>query len=78
MWMLAANHWTEHGDPNGGIRVMTEGAKGVCNLIGRTTISNKQVPQSSQGLNHQTKNTHKEPMIPAAYITENGLVQYQF
>jgi hypothetical protein len=26
-------------DPNGKVRARTEGAKGVCNLIGRTTIS---------------------------------------
>jgi len=25
MRMLAANHWTEHGDPNGGVREKTEG-----------------------------------------------------
>jgi hypothetical protein len=37
--MLTANHWTEHRDPNGGVRERTEGAEGVCNPIGRTTIS---------------------------------------
>jgi hypothetical protein len=26
MLMLAANHWTEHMDPNGGVREGTEGA----------------------------------------------------
>jgi hypothetical protein len=37
--MLAANHGTEHGDPDGGVRGRTEeGAEGVCNPIGRTTI----------------------------------------
>jgi len=30
MWMLAANHWTEHRDPNGGVRERTEGAEVVC------------------------------------------------
>jgi hypothetical protein len=40
--MLAANHWTEHGIPNGGFRERTEGAEGVCNSIGRTTISTNQ------------------------------------
>jgi hypothetical protein len=30
--------------------------KGVCNLIGRTTISTN--PQSFQGINHQLKSTH--------------------
>jgi len=57
--MLAANHWTEHGDPNWGVRERTEGAEGVFNPIRRTTISTNQPdPQSTQGLNHQPKNTH--------------------
>ena len=32
MWMLVANHGTELGDPNGGVRKRTEEAEGVCNL----------------------------------------------
>jgi hypothetical protein len=32
--------------------------KGVCNPIGRTTISTIEKPQSSQGLNHHPKSTH--------------------
>jgi hypothetical protein len=39
MWMLTAKHWTEHGNPNGGVRERIEGAEEVCNPIGRTTIS---------------------------------------
>jgi hypothetical protein len=54
----AANHWTEHRVPNGGVRERTEGAEGVCNPIGRTTISTNQILQNSQGLNHQPKSTH--------------------
>ena len=42
--MLAANHWTEHGDPNGGVRERTKGAEGVYNPIRRTTISTNQTP----------------------------------
>ena len=30
MWLLAANHRTEHRDPNGGVRERTERAEGVC------------------------------------------------
>jgi hypothetical protein len=56
--MLTANHWTEHRILNGGVREKTEGAEGVYNPIGRTTISTNQNPQSSQGLNHQPKSTH--------------------
>jgi hypothetical protein len=44
MWMLTANHQIEHGDPNGGVGGRNEGAKGVCNSIGRTTISTNQTP----------------------------------
>jgi hypothetical protein len=47
MWVLAANHWTEHEDPNGGVKGRTEGAEGVCIPIGRTTISTNQTFQSS-------------------------------
>jgi len=42
MRMSAANYWTEHGDPNGGVRERTEGAEEVCKPIGRTTISTNQ------------------------------------
>jgi hypothetical protein len=31
-------HWMEHKVPNGGARESTQGAKGVCNPIGGTTI----------------------------------------
>ena len=58
---LKANHWTECGIPNRGVIEKTEGVEGVWNPIGRTTISTNQTsppPQSSQGLNHQPKNTH--------------------
>jgi len=46
MRMVAANHQTEQGDPNGGVREKTEGAEGVCNPIGRTTISTNQTPRA--------------------------------
>ena len=55
--MLTANHRTEHRDPSGGVRGRTERAEGVCNPIGRTTISTNQTQQSSQGLNHRPKST---------------------
>jgi hypothetical protein len=44
MRMLTANHWTECRDPNGEVRARTEGVEGVCNPIGRTTISTNQTP----------------------------------
>ena len=69
--MLATNHWTECGIPNGGVRERTEGAEGVCNPIGRTTMSTNQTPQSSQGLNHQPKSTHGE-MHSSSHIRSRG------
>jgi hypothetical protein len=41
--MLTANHWTEQEGPNGGVSERTEGDEGVCNPIGRTTISTNQI-----------------------------------
>jgi hypothetical protein len=49
MQMYTAKHWSECGHPNGEVRARTVGAEGVFNLIGRTTISTYQIPQSSQG-----------------------------
>jgi hypothetical protein len=52
MWMPAANHGTENGNPKRRVRERTEGAEENYNQIGRTTISTNQSFQSSQGLNH--------------------------
>jgi hypothetical protein len=38
-WVPLANHFTEHRIPKNGVRERTEGVEGVCNPIGRTTIS---------------------------------------
>jgi hypothetical protein len=37
-WMFMVSYWMEHRAPNGGARESTQGAKGVCNPIGGTTI----------------------------------------
>jgi hypothetical protein len=55
MQILAANHWTEHVDPNVGVRRRTEG---ICNPIGRTIISTNQTPPPQ--LNPGTKPPTKE------------------
>ena len=55
MQMLAANHWTEERDSNGGVMWRTEGAEGACKPLKRITISTKQTLQSAQGLDHQLK-----------------------
>jgi hypothetical protein len=44
MWMLTANHQTEHRDSNGGVRKRTEGEEGACNSIGKTTLNNQTTP----------------------------------
>jgi hypothetical protein len=37
-WMLTVIYWIEHRAPNKGTRERIQGAKGVCNPIGGTTI----------------------------------------
>ena len=53
--MDEAEHRTEHGDTKGEVRERPEELKGFV-APGRT-VSTKQTPQSSQGLNHQQKST---------------------
>ena len=75
---LAGNHWTEYRDPNEGVSGSIEGDEGVCNPIGRKAISTIQTNQSFQRLIHQSKNIYmEEPMAPAAYVAEDGIVGYQ-
>jgi hypothetical protein len=57
-WMLTAIYWTEHRVPNEGARESTQGAKGVWSSLGGTTIWTNWYPQSSLGLNCQSKKTH--------------------
>jgi hypothetical protein len=44
-WMLTVSYWMEHKAPNEGARESTQGAKGVCNPIGGTTIWTNQYHQ---------------------------------
>ena len=55
--MLAANHWTRRGVPNGGVGEWSGGAKGIYSPMGRTTMSATKTPEDSQGLNHQPRGT---------------------
>jgi hypothetical protein len=64
--MYTTNQQAEHGDPNGGVRGRTEEAKGVCDLIGRTTISSKHEPPELPGtklLTKQYKYTWRDPWL---------------
>jgi hypothetical protein len=57
----------EHRAPNGGARESTQGAKGVCNPIGRTTIWTNQYPPHPPELE-----------FLAAYVAEDGLVSHHW
>jgi hypothetical protein len=37
-WILTVSHWMDHRAPNGGAREIIQGAEGICNPIGITTI----------------------------------------
>jgi hypothetical protein len=54
----------DHKAPNGGARESTQGAKGVCNPIGRTTTWTNQYPS--------------ELMSLAAHVSEDDLVGHQW
>jgi hypothetical protein len=36
--LLTVSYWMDHRAPNGGARESTQGAKGICNPIGGTTL----------------------------------------
>jgi hypothetical protein len=56
----------DHRAPNGGARESTQGAKGVCNPIGGTTIWTNEYPPTP------------ELMFLAAYVSEDGLVGHHW
>ena len=76
--MLAANHWEEHRAFNGGVRERTEGAGGVCNTIGRTTILTSQTPTELPGTKPLTRVHTEGPMAAAAHIAMDGLIWHQW
>jgi hypothetical protein len=45
-WMLTVSYWMGHRAPNGGARESTQGAKGICNPIGRKTLRTNQYPRA--------------------------------
>jgi hypothetical protein len=63
-WMLTVIYRMEHRAPNGESRENTQGAEGVCNSIGVTTIWTKQYPPELVSL--------------AAYVAEDGLVSHRW
>jgi len=78
MRMRIAIHQNEHREPTGGVRERTDGAKGICNPIGRTTISTNQNTQSFWGTKPPTKGyTWGGPIALATYIAEDDIVWHQ-
>jgi len=71
--MQAASHWTENKVSIRGVGKRTEEADGACNPI-RTISTN----QSSQGLNHPPKCTHRQTIAPAAYVADDCLIGDQW
>ena len=55
--MLAANHWTECGVPNGRVGGWSRGAEGDYSPMGRTKMLATQMCHDSQELNHQPRGT---------------------
>jgi hypothetical protein len=62
--MLTVSYWMDHMAPNGGARESTQGAKGICNPIGGTTL--------------RTNQYSPELVSLAAYVSEDGLVGHQW
>jgi hypothetical protein len=60
------------------LREMAEGAEGVCNPIGRTSVSNNQTFQSSQGLNYQPRSTYIGTHGYSHICNKDGLVGHQW
>jgi hypothetical protein len=56
-----------------------EGGEGFCSPIGATTILTNEYPQSSLGLNYQSKKTHGIGLMAVvAYVAEDDLVGHQW
>jgi hypothetical protein len=67
--MLTVSYWMDHRVSNGGARESNQGAKGICNPIGGTTIwTNQYSPLPPHP---------PELMSLAAYVSEDGLVGHQ-
>jgi hypothetical protein len=62
--MLTVSYWMDHRAPNGGARENTQGAGGIYNPIGGTTIWTNQYPTELVSL--------------AAYVSEDGLAGHQW
>jgi hypothetical protein len=66
------------GSPTEELEKSTQEAEGICNPIGRTTISTNKTHQSSQGVSHQQKRTHRGTYGSSCICREDGLVMHQW
>jgi hypothetical protein len=48
---------------NSGVRERAKEGEGFCNPIERKTVSTNQIPQISQGLDHQLAYTWRDPWL---------------
>ena len=76
--MLAANLWTEHGDPNGGVGEGTKGATGVGNSMEGVTVSTGLIPGAPRDWITDQRVYMERPMSLPMYVSEDGLVAYQW
>jgi hypothetical protein len=66
------------GVPNIGIRERTEGAEGVCNPIGRTTIPTNQAARAPRDKATNQGVHMEEPIAPAGHLAEDNLVRHEW
>jgi len=52
--------------------------EGVCNTVGRTTISTNQTPLELPGTDPPTNEYTWRPMTPTTYVAEDSIVQDQW
>jgi hypothetical protein len=57
---------------------MTKGAAGVCNPIGRITISTSRTPQTPRDYATNQRVHMEGPMAPATNVAEDDLVGHQW
>ena len=76
--MLSANHWIECWFPDGGVVKGTEGVEeGVCSPMGGTTVCKGQSPGAPRDWTINQIVHMEEPMPPAKFVAEDGLVGHK-
>ena len=76
--MLAANHWTERGVPDGGVGEGTEGAEGVCSPMGEQQCQLARLSRAPWVWTTNQRIHMERPTAPATHVEEDGLVEHQW